>query len=331
MALRVVTLVALLATSSIILSYNGVYGGRTTLTMEEEDVELERQLKRMNKPAVKSIKTDNGETYDCVDFYKQPAFDNPLLKNHIPEMSSSVQRETPKEVFSGAEQPDLRLDGGGCPLGTVPIRRTTKEDLIRWKSYSKPSGNFHQFLNMAPGYKADDSQRTGCFNAICNGFIQVNREVPIGVAFPKTSTYGGEILDLATYLFQDHNSGNWWVSAGLNITNIGYWPRELFNSIKESAPVVGWRAEVYAPQGEKTPPMGTGRYRYRFPYDRYPDYKTTAYFRAVRVNGEDNIGRGPNDKSLQLVRDGKNCYVVHDFPYIDDHYRHTFFYGGSGC
>ncbi|XP_043703770.1 uncharacterized protein LOC122653878 [Telopea speciosissima] len=153
MALRMVTLVALLATSSIILSYNGVYGGGTTLTMEEEDVELERQLKRMNKPAVKSIKTDNGETYDCVDFYKQPAFDNPLLENHIPEMSSSVQRETPKEAFSGAEQPDLRLDGGGCPLGTVPIRRTTKEDLIRWKSYSKSSGNFHQFLNVAPGTK----------------------------------------------------------------------------------------------------------------------------------------------------------------------------------
>ncbi|XP_043703778.1 uncharacterized protein LOC122653887 [Telopea speciosissima] len=153
MALRVVTLVALLATSSIILSYNGVYGGGTTLTMEEGDVELERQLKRMNKPAVKSIKTDNGETYDCVDFYKQPTFDNPLLKNHIPEMSSSVQRETTKEAFSGAEQSDLRLDGGGCPLGTVPIRRTTKEDLIRWKSYSKPSGNFHQFLNVAPGTK----------------------------------------------------------------------------------------------------------------------------------------------------------------------------------
>ncbi|XP_043703766.1 uncharacterized protein LOC122653874 [Telopea speciosissima] len=180
-------------------------------------------------------------------------------------------------------------------------------------------------------WTADDSQRTGCFNVICNGFIQVNREIPIGAPFTKTSTYGGEICEEATYLFQDHNSGNWWVSIGQNMSNVGYWPRELFNTIKESAPVVGWRGEVYALQGEKTPPMGTGRYRYKSSFYRYPDARTTAFFRAVRVVGEDNIGRGPNDKSLQLVRDGKNCYQVHDFPYMDDYYRHTFFYGGSGC
>ncbi|WJZ82238.1 hypothetical protein VitviT2T_002012 [Vitis vinifera] len=32
--------------------------------------------------AVKTIKTKHGDIYDCVDFYKQPAFDHPLLKNH---------------------------------------------------------------------------------------------------------------------------------------------------------------------------------------------------------------------------------------------------------
>ncbi|XP_043687693.1 uncharacterized protein LOC122638908 [Telopea speciosissima] len=401
MALRVVMLVALLATSSVILSYKGVYGGGTSLTMEAEDVELERQLKGMNKPVVKSIKTDNGETYDCVDFYKQPAFNNPLLKNHIPEMSSSVQKETPKEAFSGAKQPNLQLDGGGCPLGTVPIRRTTKEDLLRWKSYAKPSGNFHQFLNVAPGtiyegfalkdenfkyhggstcmsihnppvsanqysgalmwvqggqdqvqvgwhvnprlygdnkthffgyWTADDSQKkTGCFNAICNGFVQVNRAIPIGQAFCKTSTYGGEIIELATFLFQDNKSGNWWVSVGENMTNVGYWPRELFNTIKESAPVVGWRGEVYALQDEKPPLMGTGRYRYRYPppFGGHPDHRSTAYFRAVRVSGEDYIRRGPNDKSLRVHRNAIKCYYVQDFPYIDDFFRHTFFYGGS--
>lgn len=29
----------------------------------------------------------------------------------------------------------LGLDDGGCPFGTVPIRRTTKDDLIRPKLY----------------------------------------------------------------------------------------------------------------------------------------------------------------------------------------------------
>ena len=28
------------------------------------------------------MQTKYGDIYDCVDFYKQPAFDHPLLKNH---------------------------------------------------------------------------------------------------------------------------------------------------------------------------------------------------------------------------------------------------------
>lgn len=28
------------------------------------------------------LQTEYGEVYDCVDFYDQPAFDHPLLKDH---------------------------------------------------------------------------------------------------------------------------------------------------------------------------------------------------------------------------------------------------------
>ncbi|CAD5188628.1 unnamed protein product [Musa acuminata subsp. malaccensis] len=48
----------------------------------EDDRELERELKTLNKPFVKSFQDKYGITYDCVDIYKQPAFDHPLLKNH---------------------------------------------------------------------------------------------------------------------------------------------------------------------------------------------------------------------------------------------------------
>ena len=89
--------------------------GRSS-TISESDFELERELKMLNKPYVKSFKVtmpweqtlrcqvlkmiresksdvlilylmkwqDNyGVVFDCVDIYKQPAFDHPLLKNHI--------------------------------------------------------------------------------------------------------------------------------------------------------------------------------------------------------------------------------------------------------
>ncbi|KAM3321785.1 hypothetical protein P3S67_002936 [Capsicum chacoense] len=63
-----------------LLSYNGVQG-RIKLS-KQEDSELEEQLKLLNKLSVKIMKSQHGDTYNCVDFYKQPAFDNPLLKNH---------------------------------------------------------------------------------------------------------------------------------------------------------------------------------------------------------------------------------------------------------
>ncbi|RVW16251.1 hypothetical protein CK203_067785 [Vitis vinifera] len=110
---------------------------------KEEDLEIEKELKRLNKPAMKTIKTKYGDIYDCVDFYKQPAFDHPLLKNHnfhpqmrptSPPRRVSPEKEVPKPEYKRVK---IGLEGGGCPMGTVPIRRTTKDDLIRAKLYSE--------------------------------------------------------------------------------------------------------------------------------------------------------------------------------------------------
>ncbi|XP_060210225.1 protein neprosin-like [Lycium barbarum] len=64
----------------LLVSYDGVKGEMKLSKLEE--LALEKQLKLLNKPSVKTIKTGWGDTYDCVDFYKQPAFDHPSLKNH---------------------------------------------------------------------------------------------------------------------------------------------------------------------------------------------------------------------------------------------------------
>ncbi|XP_062086911.1 protein neprosin-like [Humulus lupulus] len=37
------------------------------------------------KGTIKTIESDDGDVIDCVDIYKQPAFDHPLLKNHTIE------------------------------------------------------------------------------------------------------------------------------------------------------------------------------------------------------------------------------------------------------
>lgn len=42
----------------------------------------------------------------------------------------------------------------------------------------------------------------GCFNLLCGGFIQVNQECPIDVAFNNTSTYGGRTYVIPLLIFK---------------------------------------------------------------------------------------------------------------------------------
>ncbi|XP_058727502.1 protein neprosin-like [Vicia villosa] len=102
--------------------------------LRKEDLELERQLNILNKPPLKSIHTKSGYIVDCVDINKQPAFDHPLLKNHKlqkkPVFESNI---TETRVQNSSIKPTLILEKFSCPKGTVPIRRTTKNDLIQQK------------------------------------------------------------------------------------------------------------------------------------------------------------------------------------------------------
>ncbi|KAG4954248.1 hypothetical protein JHK87_039842 [Glycine soja] len=110
-----------------------VHGTQNAL---QEDLELERQLELLNKPPIKSIHTNFGYIVDCIDINKQPAFDHPLLKYHKLQRKPSFQKSIGKTtVKKSPTRSLLGLQKDQCPIGTVPIRRTTKDDLIREKSF----------------------------------------------------------------------------------------------------------------------------------------------------------------------------------------------------
>ncbi|KAI4376970.1 hypothetical protein MLD38_014670 [Melastoma candidum] len=99
------------------------------------NVEIEHKLKLLNKPAVKSIWSEDGDVFDCIDVHNQPAFDLPTLKNHkiqmkpsfkLPQESSNVKGGMPSLLASQTWRKN-----GSCPIGTVPIRRVRKQDLLR--------------------------------------------------------------------------------------------------------------------------------------------------------------------------------------------------------
>ncbi|KAI5012183.1 hypothetical protein ZWY2020_024317 [Hordeum vulgare] len=295
-----------LITVTLFLSYSFFSCGRgRSSTFSESDFEVERELKMLNKPYFKSFK------FDCVDIYKQPAFDHPLLKNH--------KIQLPPNSSSGIVLPTT---GESCPNGTVPIRRTLKEDLVRGGALPpvyKPTQDYTSGIDgqhfalvlldsekgetiqsaravlevyylpmpsnaastaqmlvvddrrsnvtvvqagwhIDPGregdgqsrltvyWTADDYKQTGCPNMQCPGFVVANQYIAPGTALPS-----GSSIDLA--IFRDGQTGNWLVSV--NGLIVGYFPPAIVKGMDGSTQVQAG-GTVYAPPGNRSPPMGSG-------------------------------------------------------------------------
>ncbi|KAI3917373.1 hypothetical protein MKW98_027292 [Papaver atlanticum] len=129
---------------SSLISTTHCVGGKRNLSKEVvDDIEIKRQLRVLNKKPVKTIITEVGDVIDCIYIYKQPAFDNPLLKDHKIQMSPrSISGETRSKNVS-ASSIFYGLQREQCPSGTVPIRRVTREDLVNAKFFAMKVEQIH--------------------------------------------------------------------------------------------------------------------------------------------------------------------------------------------
>ncbi|KAL4563657.1 hypothetical protein LXL04_027702 [Taraxacum kok-saghyz] len=106
-------------------------------------VQVMKHLKRFNKPSVKSIKSPDGDIIDCVPISNQAAFDHPSLKNHQIQMKPNFHPEgmnyESMKVSSEKHESITQLWhlNGNCAKGTIPVRRTKKEDILRASSINK--------------------------------------------------------------------------------------------------------------------------------------------------------------------------------------------------
>ncbi|CAL4982598.1 unnamed protein product [Urochloa decumbens] len=96
-------------------------------------------LRRISKDPLKSIQSPDGDVIDCVHISKQPAFDHPLLKNHTILMRPSYHPGVLHDDSNVAPGPITQTwhQNGNCPDNTVPIRRTTEEDILRASSVGR--------------------------------------------------------------------------------------------------------------------------------------------------------------------------------------------------
>ncbi|GLT69009.1 hypothetical protein SLA2020_411950 [Shorea laevis] len=151
MARRVITCL-IMTPFLVLLSLSFCSSSRLEGIKSMEDLEIDRQLKILNKPYIKSIETEEGDIFDCIDIYKQPAFDNPLLKNHSIQMKPSA---FPKEVVNATSPPARPSAQGlreGCPFGTVPIKRVRKEDLIGAKLFMENKNSYPTDMGSLAAY-----------------------------------------------------------------------------------------------------------------------------------------------------------------------------------
>ncbi|KAF5468083.1 hypothetical protein F2P56_012264 [Juglans regia] len=139
--------------------------------------EVNRKLKLLNKPALKSIKSADGDTIDCIDIYKQPAFEHPALRNHTIQMTPSYDPSETKtkskwdhEVSSVTVTSQLWQKSGSCPKGTIPIRRIRRSDQF------KAGNSVENYGRKKPSFLHQVAQLNGSQNS---NLLQMNHSKAI--------------------------------------------------------------------------------------------------------------------------------------------------------
>ncbi|RAL43050.1 hypothetical protein DM860_009832 [Cuscuta australis] len=229
-------------------------GGPVSLSLagrspaSRSEARVNKHLKRVNKPPVKSIPSPDGDIIDCVPISKQPAFDHPFLKDHKIQMRPEYQPEglmgLEKEGSGERTIPVTQLwhMNGHCPEGTVPIRRTNKEDVLRASSVKKFGKKKHKSspLPMDTGLGSGGASGHQHAIAFVEGDKYYGAKATINVWEPKIEEPNefslSQIWVLGGSFGQDLNSieAGWQVSPGLygdnNTRLFTYWTSDAYQA-----------------------------------------------------------------------------------------------------
>ncbi|TYI43753.1 hypothetical protein ES332_A01G190200v1 [Gossypium tomentosum] len=134
-------LLLLVISSSICATHSSETGNsqanNQTFRPEEESKKLKlvrERLNKINKPALKTIQSPDGDIIDCVLLRHQPAFDHPKLKGKKPLDPPESPNGHNRKGMAAEDFQMWMMSGESCPEGTIPIRRTTEGDMLRASS-----------------------------------------------------------------------------------------------------------------------------------------------------------------------------------------------------
>ncbi|XP_075111561.1 protein neprosin-like [Nicotiana tabacum] len=262
-----------------------------------------------------------GDLYDCVKFYKQPAFDHSLLRNHHfhPEIKPTLHRLKQNSGTSTTRGlSTIWLNGEGCPVGTVPIKRISKKDLIRQK-HIPPAEDITFDVQLAV---ANNSEPKRKFKSSQGYKVAIAR-----TQNDPNNKFAGATM--ATSLWNSHVEGHQHSASRLKIqkgsvkAQIFYkLDGEIFTDLKSFATNVEWGGVLYSPSGVPGPPMGSGL----FPIGNTGH---EAYCRKITILNDK--GKTIDEDKTIAYADNPNLYKVVDIPHWQAAKRqHFVLYGGPG-
>ncbi|RVW48783.1 hypothetical protein CK203_076102 [Vitis vinifera] len=220
------------------------------LPLSKQKFEVQKHLKRLNKPAVKTIKSSDGDLIDCVHISHQPAFDHPFLKNHTIQMRPNYHPEGLYDESKVSTKPKQRTNpitqlwhvNGKCPEGTIPIRRTKQDDILRASSMKRYGRKKHRTIPLPRSADPDLINESGHQHAIAyvEGDKYYGAKATINVWEPKIQQPNefslSQLWILGGSFGEDLNSieAGWQVSPDLygdnNTRLFTYWTSDAYQA-----------------------------------------------------------------------------------------------------
>ncbi|KAJ9697699.1 hypothetical protein PVL29_007025 [Vitis rotundifolia] len=220
------------------------------LPLSKQKFEVQKHLKRLNKPAVKTIKSSDGDLIDCVHISHQPAFDHPFLKNHTIQMRPNYHPEGLYDESKVSTKPGQRTNpitqlwhvNGKCPEGTIPIRRTKQDDILRASSVKRYGRKKHRTIPLPRSADPDLINESGHQHAIAyvEGDKYYGAKATINVWEPKIQQPNefslSQLWILGGSFGEDLNSieAGWQVSPDLygdnNTRLFTYWTSDAYQA-----------------------------------------------------------------------------------------------------
>ncbi|KAF5952679.1 hypothetical protein HYC85_010623 [Camellia sinensis] len=322
------------------------YGGIVSISGHELD-DVYMQLMQLNKPALKSIKSPDGDIIDCVHISHQPAFDHPLLKNHTIQMRPSYH---PEGLFEENKQSipnsnegisksitQLWHLNGRCQEETIPIRRTKMKEILRAssiKSFGKKKyGTIPEptmstqsepiklsaHLHAIGFVQGDKYYGTKATMNVWKPILQQSKEFSLSQLWIIAGSYPSDLNTIEAG-WQDPRSGDWWLQYGNEL--VGYWPTSLFSYLADSASQIQWGGEVlnFESGGQHTTTqMGSGH----FPEE---GFGKASFMKNIQIVDGSNHLIAPI--GFGTFAEQSNCYNVQMGN--DGDWGNYIYYGGPG-